>query len=660
MLKTIAKRLSLLMIIGILSLCLAGMVPSAFAQGGGSDMAPQGGMPGDAGGRGMPEGMPEGMQGEPGREFGMLPGGGMPGGGNIDLTETSVINLKDGSLSINEDQDAQYSLAKGGVLNDTMGSGILITSEVTGPTAFNISDSTFTLGGETGYYHVTKDSEGVPSASLAKKGDKDTYNSVIILNDAAHTSEAAYAERAGELTLGVGVHNSGEGTFTRIDNAYVWTSGSVRSAVAIKSLSKVVVEDSHIESTGGITCHKPVTRLLLSSCRANLIMGGSAYYYNSTANSYDWGALSTDTGGPNNTYLYAYNVETLNKRGGYSAYADSNCFVYIYGCDMTSAEMGGFVASNGELNIAASSDATPEALEYMKGETLKGSKPTVITARRNAVVFHLVDSMSPGFQDGTSRNASTIGKMTVKNSTLSTVCELESARNYLVDPNDDASRGECEYYIEHHKGSVIALRSTNADIDLTNVTMTAAKNETTGKKVLIHSLLNYDARGAVYVKDGAEFAGHNISMKDMDVSGDILHEDYQRKMVLSLADTRIEGAVISGTMANWNAIWKGIDSEYVEEIYDMLAHDTTYDTVWGVRMSLDAKSAWTVTGDSTLHTLTIEKGAKVKAASGKKMTIYTSCKMDNSDSAYDYTTGTVVKELKPGVTYTGVCIRVES
>jgi hypothetical protein len=607
-----------------------------------------GNAPGGAQG-GMPSGGPPG---------GM---GGMPGGANIDYAPTSKINVVDGVSKVSEDLkavNAAYSLVSGGILNNSLASGVKLTCDVTGPTGINISNSTFTLGGENGYYSVTKDNNGVPAASLAKPGDKNTYNSVIILNDAAHNSEAAYAAGARELSLGVGVYNKGEKTLSRIKNSYIWTSGSVRSAVAVTNQSKVVVEDSYIESTGGKTCHKPVTRLLLSTCRSNIIMGGTAYYYNSNVHSFDWGALSTDTGGPNSTYLYAYNVNTLNEGGGYSTYADSNCFVYIYGSELTSAEMGGFVAGPGELTIGSSWDATDEALKYMEGKKLAEDKPSVITGKRNAIILHLVDSMSPGYADGTGRSATTVGKLNVSNSTLSTICDLDSARDYSEDPNATAY-GESACFINHHKGSVIALRSANGDISLKNVTIKAAVNETTGKKVVVHSMLNYDARGAVYPKDGAEFAGINLNLKDMKVNGDILHEDYQRKMMLNLEKTEIEGAIVSGTMANWNAIWKDIKSANTTEIYNLLAHDTTYKTIWGVRMSLDGNSRWTVTGNSSLYSLTIAKGASVQAPRGYKIAIYKDCKMDNDDMFYDYTTGTVVKDLEPGTTYTGVAIAVE-
>ena len=663
MAEKIRRVLAQFLIITVLS-CIFTLAVSAAEMPAGSRGGIGGGMSPGAGPGGSPGGAPGGMGDIP-EGMGMPPGagpGGPPGGAGIDYTPTSKISVVDGVVKLNEDLkavNATYSLASGGTLNNSRASGVKITSDVTGPTGINISNSTFTLGGDTGYYTVTKDKDGVPAAASAKKEDGDTYNSVIILDDADHTSEAAYAGGARELSLGVGVYNTGQKTLSRIKNSYIWTSGSIRSAVAVTNQSKVVVEDSYIESTGGKTCHKPVTRLLLSTCRSNIIMGGTAYYYKSTIHSFDWGALSTDTGGPNATYLYAYNMNTLNEGGGYGTYADSNCLVYIYGSVMTSAEMGGFIAGPGELTIGSSRDATDEALKYMEGEKLSKDKPSVITGKRNAIILHLINSMSPGYDDGTGRSATTVGKLNVSNSTLSTICDLDSARDYSTDPNATAY-GECEYFVNHHKGSVIALRSTNGDINLTNVTMKAAVNKTTGKKVIIHSMLNYDPRGAVYPEDGAEFAGLDIDLKDMKVNGDILHEDYQRKMILNLEKTTIEGAVVSGTMANWNGLWKGIKSGHAAEIYDLLAHDTTYKTIWGVRMSLDSQSKWTVTGNSSLCSLTIAKRASVQAPKGGRITIYKDCKMDNNDMFYDYTTGKLVKELEPGITYTGVVIVVEN
>jgi hypothetical protein len=139
-------------------------------------------------------------------------------------------------------------------------------------------------------------------------------------------------------------------------------------------------------------------------------------------------------------------------------------------------------------------------------------------------------------------------------------------------------------------------------------------------------------------------------------------------MVLSLENAQLEGAVVSGTRAAWEqniaaAVADGWNDECDElgldaqAIVDLLAEDKTYETVWGVRMSIDGDSTWTVTGDSSLYSLDVAEGAVIEAPAGASLEIYVDCQLSNEDAVYDYTTGTPVSALTAG-TYSGVVIRV--
>ena len=563
----------------------------------------------------------------------------------------AVIDVSAEGVAI-DSQATSYSAA--GTVSGEMAEGVLIESDELYVKGINMTAGSLTLGGEKGYYDIELDENGVPTAVAG-----DTWNSVIILNDPTHESDKLYGDGSRENSLGSGIYTTGADSFLTLDNAYVWTSGAVRSALAVNSLSTVVVKDSYLESTGAITCYKPVTRLLLSTCRSNVIVGGNAYYYNSTSISGDWGALSTDTGGPNPTYLYAYNVVTDNLLGGYTTYADTNCYVEIYGSEMVSAEYGGFIACSGVLRIGSLAEATAEALLYAdEDDLLDEDKPSVITAGRNAVVVHLVDSM--GRNSGYNRMA---GVLDISNTTLRTDKAELTPRDYYNDENGDAY-GESGYFLDYTAGSAIVLRSTNIDMDLRNVTFDTYENSVTGRPIAIHSVLNYDARGAVSVPDGDASLNHEIDIADSTVDGDIVHMDYQRAMNIRLANSTLNGAVVSGTTAGWNDLWAGMEDDGKAEnfdadmIYSLLTKNETYETVWGANLTLDETSVWNVTGDSSLASLTLEKGAVVAAPAGGELTIYVDVVMDNSDMTYDASTGTVIEELEPGVTYTGVVIEV--
>jgi hypothetical protein len=233
----------------------------------------------------------------------------------------------------------------------------------------------------------------------------------------------------------------------------------------------------------------------------------------------------------------------------------------------------------------------------------------------------------------------------------------------LYDYLDDMSVGASQFFLNYIYGSAIAIRSENVDLTLDDCVVTSS----TG--VAVQTVIGYDTGAAnIKVPDGTEYYGSNVVVKDMALTGDILHEDYQRKMVLSLENAQLEGAVVSGTRAAWeqnitDAVADGWNDECDElgldaqTIIDLLAADKTYETVWGVRMSIDGDSTWTVTGDSSLYSLDVAEGAVIEAAPGANIEIYVDCQLSNEDAVYDYTTGTLVSALTAG-SYSGVVIRV--
>ena len=106
--------------------------------------------------------------------------------------------------------------------------------------------------------------------------------------------------------------------------------------------------------------------------------------------------------------------------------------------------------------------------------------------------------------------------------------------------------------------------------------------------------------------DGAEVKPIAVSMKNMEVKGDIKHMDYQRIMTLSLENATLNGAVVSGTMEEWNRLWTAYDKEECNWLVD-----ESYNTRYGVKMTLKNGATWNVSGLSTLSGLTVENGGKI-------------------------------------------------
>lgn len=82
----------------------------------------------------------------------------------------------------------------------------------------------------------------------------------------------------------------------------------------------------------------------------------------------------------------------------------------------------------------------------------------------------------------------------------------------------------------------IWLKSTNAYLDFRGV------NFQLGNGVLLHSVINDDPM-ATQVSPEDDLYGIKAVLSDMDVAGDILHEDTDRTMAVSLCHTKLSGAV---------------------------------------------------------------------------------------------------------------------
>ncbi|WDS35038.1 hypothetical protein [Pseudoxanthomonas sp.] len=81
----------------------------------------------------------------------------------------------------------------------------------------------------------------------------------------------------------------------------------------------------------------------------------------------------------------------------------------------------------------------------------------------------------------------------------------------------------------------ILVKSANADIEIDGATLEA------GNGVLVHAIVN-DDRAATKV-NGEQVSGVRVSLAHTQVEGNIVHEDGDRHMQLSLKDSRLKGAI---------------------------------------------------------------------------------------------------------------------
>ena len=500
------------------------------------------------GGMGMPPGMPPDMS--PGAGGGAPPAGGAPSEAAIVITDGVEVT------------DAEYEPGKySDLIKNEDG---VITIE-----GLELTDDTYTFNG------------------LVATGP----DTVVRLNKAnirlTVGSEASNGETGGAAV------NIDNGTTLYLSDSDLVVDGAARYVTAAYNDATLVVNDSTVHSTGsnamtaGISEPFSNEALLISgTARANFSIGATqTYYFNSVCTAEGWAALSTDSAMGNGLDLYAYNTEGIAENGGYSTYADTNCRVWLYGSRMAAAEIGVIISKSGKVEAMPASSAPAEVMAYNEGETVE--KDSFVLGGRNAVMIHAPDMMGQGLY------AADCGTYIQEGGILGTTTEYVSTKDYY-DYGDAVGA-----YIDYVSGSTFLIRSTSANITLKGAEMESYNN------TLFHTVLNADSMGNFLAPGDADLVNPvAISLEDMDVTGDIRHEDYHRNMTVELKNTTLSGNVISGTMESWNETW----AEYGQVNWVV---DETFEDVNGVALTLGEGATWNVTGESSLVSLSLAEGAVI-------------------------------------------------
>jgi hypothetical protein len=125
----------------------------------------------------------------------------------------------------------------------------------------------------------------------------------------------------------------------------------------------------------------------------------------------------------------------------------------------------------------------------------------------------------------------------------------------------------------------------------------------------------------------------------MTASGNILHDDYQRDMQLTLDNTALTGSIEQGTYDSWKALWAAQNVTGVDWL-----QDTSWDGTNSLAVTLENGSTWIVPADSTLTSLTISDNSTVSAPEGKTLVMTVDGKETPIQSG-TYT-GTIVISVK--------------
>ncbi len=486
---------------------------------------------------------------------------------------------------------------------------------------------------------------------IYKAPDGEMYNSVIVMEEDPNEPEH---DKATETAPGVGIAFNGSAIEMR--NVYVESNGTGRPSVHIPSTTR----DKNTTQLGDLIC---VDSMFVNhSTRAMLLMGGDVWFLNSAVLTNSWGGLSYDN---TSTTMYVVNSDVENiGTGGYAIYDAAGCTAYVYGSNVLGGNVGITVCRNATLTVDSLENADETAVAPYDGEA-ELLVPAATEDGRTILAAHDYPIKMHADMSGADSQATAY----LNNVYMSTMPEdLVFADGTTYEDWASESAGVRGLISEYEAGSLVDISCHNGKVVFDGCELKSVTN------TLVHSHFSYDSMASgIYPQDGAEYVGDEVVFRNMSAEGDVVHEDYMRKMILSLEDAELTGAVKGTTLAAWNNYWTAAVSALPEdELNDATdtatalentlkqrIYNDAYETLWGVRMSMDAGSVWTVTGDSNLYSFTMADGAVVKAPEGKSLAIYVDCAMDNALEAYDVSVGTRIEAFEPGVEYTGVVILVE-
>lgn len=552
--------------------------------------------------------------------------------------ENSVIVIQNGTVATKPDFGS-FELADGGKLAADGISGIRVKGADDQSNGIYVSvdddDAPFTLGGEEDFYEV----EGYGS-----------FNSVIEVNGPS-------ADPNNECWNGVGL--TSQGGWMTVDNVYFHTEGFRASPIYTpegEHETNLIVKNSTLIADGAEGGFMPDFKLMVGSARDTLLLGEDIWLYNNTFIARDWGAISHDK---NTTDIQLYSVNNYAETydGGYVLYALNGIENFMYGSKFVSPQYGIFIMGSGTALFDGMDQADKAAMQYGEdldySDSVTGNGRSLLVGGCNAVVFHV----NGGVMDP--------GNLIVRHATLSTMPEDVKSDfghelsfdldSYLLSP---IKFGEAWFYMESCKGSLITTRSHGGNISFEDGAELKAANG-----VLVQTMLAYDSdAGNIYRDSGSTLELKDVTVNiETPVSGDILHTDYQRNMVINV-DADYEGKVTTGSITAWNDQWTEdglaalleqggmtgkfeLNDEVIANIRSCLVREedtSAYTDVFGVSMTVAKGAAWTVKGESSVLNLSVEKGAQVLAGE-----YYVNCEF-GADGYLDKATGEKLDALDAG------------
>ena len=520
---------------------------------------------------------------------------------------------------------------------------------------------------------VTLNAQEANGIAVSLAEESDIY--VVEDSDIAVTAGQKNNELGYEAAYGVGISvETGE---LWIKNSRVSSEGPRSTPVYMHSTQQpeatsLVVIDSDIYTyTDMEDVWMPPFKLLAGGSRATLLMTrNNSWFINSKVTSNNWGAVSQDSV---DAVTYMINTEGTSMAGGYGTYL--TFAMKLYASQLYGGQYGAFMCGTSLIETGTAEDALADADAMSKTPDYEPEdQPTIIAGPFHAIVVH---TSTPGLDKVAEGNFRGAVLSTLPEDLPENVTPMAADDAFFMNPDMDdfgISSGTAYFYNRNLYGSLILVRSMNADFTFDNT------DARTSNGVLVQTVINFDPpQGIGYLSagQGEEIPGVAVTFLNGEYTGDILHQDYQRMMHVTVGENGVlKGAVVSGTWQGWKDLWSeealmevlkadGYDEvpfaneNWAKDVQDNLvrSEDTDYDGTenLGADVTITAGGTWIVTGSSSLSSLTIEEGAVIAAPEGMTLTVYIDADASNSNSGYEG--GTVIENIAAG-TYENVIITV--
>lgn len=528
-----------------------------------------------------------------------------------------------------------------------------------------------TAEGMTGAVIAADEANGV---AITMPEETDVY--IIEDSDISATAGLKNNDLGYEAAYGVGI-----GVCTGelwIKNSRISSEGARSTPVYMFSTSQpaatsLVVVDSELAThTDKSDIWMPPFKLLAGGSRASLLMTrNNSWFINSTVTSNNWGAISQDSV---DAFTYVINSSGTATEGGYATYLTYG--MKLYASQLYGGQYGAFMCGTSIIQTGTAADALADAEAMSKTpDYIPEEQLTVIAAPFNAVVVHnslpSLDMIAQGnFKDAI--------LSTLPEDLPDTVTPMAADDAFFMDADAPfgVGSGSAYFYNRNLYGSLILVRSMNGDFTFDNT------DARTSNGVLVQTVVTFDppsASGYLTPGQGEELPGVAVTFINGEYAGDILHQDYQRRMSVTVGENGVlTGAIVSGTWQGWNDLWSEesllaalaadgyadvpfADADWVSVVQEnlTLADDAAYaDTEnLGANVTVQAGGTWIVADTSTLSSLTLEDGAVIAAPEGMELTVYVNADASNANGAYSG--GTQLAALAAG-TYENVVITVSA